>query len=177
VVGVLLLGTLKGILVAVLVSLVGLIVKANLRPLLTLGRKPGTNVFRPLSPEHPEYETFPGLLLLRPEGAIYFANAPRMGQLMRMTIEQSAPKVVALDLSAVPDLEYTALRMLTDGEEKLSQLGTSLWLVAMNPEVLTVVEHSRLGERLGHKQMFFTLEQAVASFQEQAASGAATEQG
>jgi high affinity sulfate transporter 1 len=167
VVGVLLLGTLKGILVAVLVSLVALIVKANMRPLLTLGRKPGTNVFRPLSAEHPEDETFPGLLLLRPEGSIYFANAPRLGQLMRMTIEQSAPRVVALDLSAVPDLEYTALRMLTDGEEKLRQAGVSLWLVAMNPEVLDVVQRSGLGERLGRERMLFTLEQVVTRYQQQ----------
>jgi anti-anti-sigma factor len=167
VVGVLLLGTLKGILVAVLVSLVALIVKANLRPLLTLGRKPGTNVFRPLSAEHPEDETFPGLLLLRPEGSIYFANAPRLGLLLRMTIEQASPRVVALDLSAVPDLEYTALRMLMDGEEKLRDRGIKLWLVAMNPEVLTVVEHSGLGERLGRAGMFFTLEQAVAKYQQQ----------
>ena len=116
--GVLLLGTLKGILVAVLVSLVALIIRANLHPLLPLGRKPGTNVFRPLSPEHPEDETFPGLLMLRPEGSIYFANAARLGQKMRALLNECNPKVLVLDLSAVPDLEFTALRMLTDGEEK-----------------------------------------------------------
>ena len=65
--GVMVLGTLKGLLVAVLVSLVALIIRANLHPLFVLGRKPGTNVFRPLSPAHPEDETFPGLLLLRPD--------------------------------------------------------------------------------------------------------------
>jgi high affinity sulfate transporter 1 len=166
-VGVLLLGTLKGILVAVLVSLVSLIVRANTHPLLVLGRKPGTSVFRPLTAEHPEDETFPGLLLLRPEGAIYFANAPRLGQQLRLLIESSAPQVVVLDLSAVPDLEYTALRMLTDGEEKLRERGVYLWLVAMNPEVWTVVERSQLGERLGRAQTFFTLEQAVTQYQQQ----------
>jgi len=167
VVGVLVLGTLKGILVAVLVSLVALIVRANLHPLLVLGRKPGTNVFRPLSSEHPEDETFPGLLLLRPEGAIYFANAPRLGQLIRAAIEKSAPRVLVLDLSAVPDLEYTALRMLTDGEEKLRGEGVVLWLVSMNPGVLSMVGRSKLGERLDRSRMFFTLEQAVDHFQQQ----------
>ncbi len=169
VIGVLLLGTLRGILVAVLISLVALIVRANTHPLLVLGRKPGTNVFRPLSPEHPEDETFPGLLLLRPEGAIYFANAPRLGQLIREVIEKYAPKVMVLDLSAVPDLEYTALRMLTDGEEKLREEGVFLWLVSMNPGVLSVVGRSKLGERLGRPRMFFTLEQAVSRFQQQEA--------
>ncbi|HEY5973782.1 MAG TPA: SulP family inorganic anion transporter [Geobacteraceae bacterium] len=163
--GVLLLGTLKGILVAVLVSLISLIIRANLYPLHVLGRKPGTNVFRPRSAEHPEDETFPGLLLLRPHGAIYFANAPRIGQKIRALMNEFSPRVLALDLSAVPSLEYTALRMLTDGEEKLRDEGTMLCLVAMNPEVVTVVQHSQLWERLGRERMFFTLEQAVEKYQ------------
>jgi MFS superfamily sulfate permease-like transporter len=169
--GVLVLGTLKGILVAVLVSLVALIIRANRHPLLVLGRKPGTNVFRPRSPDHPEDETFPGLLLLRPAGAIYFANAPSLGQKMRALINEFTPKVVVLDLGAVPELELTALRMLTDGEEKMREAGTRLWLVALNPEVLTVVQHSPLEARLGRERMFFTLEQAVEKYQK---SGAGT---
>jgi hypothetical protein len=57
--------------------------------------------------------------------------------------------------------------MLTDGEEKLRERGVYLWLVAMNPEVWTVVERSQLGERLGRAQTFFTLEQAVTQYQQQ----------
>jgi len=72
--GVMVLGTLNGLLIAVLVSMVSLIVRANSHPIYVLGRKPGTKIFRPISPEHPKDETFPGLLLLRPEGAIFFAN-------------------------------------------------------------------------------------------------------
>ena len=163
--GVLLLGTLKGILVAVLVSLVGLIVSVNLRPLIPLGRKPGTNVFRPRSPEHPEDETFPGLLLLRPEGGIFFANAQRLGQKMRALLNEHTPRVLVLDLGAVPDLEITALRMLIDGEEKMREAGTTLWLTALNPEVLKVIQHSPLWKRLGRERMFFNLEQAVERYQ------------
>lgn len=164
-VGVLVLGTLKGILVAVLVSLLALIIRANLYPLLVLGRKPGTHVFRPRSKEHPEDETFPGLLLLRPEGAIYFGNAQRMAQQIRMFINEFTPRVLVLDLSAVPNLEYTALTMLIEGEEKLRDEGIMLWLAALNPDVLTVVQHSPLWERLGRERMFFTIEQAVEKYQ------------
>ena len=167
-VGVMVLGTLKGLLVAVLVSLVGLIIRANLHPLIPLGRKPGTNVFRPRSPEHPEDETFPGLLLLRPEGGIFFANAPRLGHKMRELLNEFTPRVLVLDLSAVPELEFTALRMLTDGEEKIREAGTTLWLVGLNPDVLTVVQRSPLWTRLGRERMFFTLEQAVSKYQQQA---------
>jgi MFS superfamily sulfate permease-like transporter len=154
--------------VAVLVSMVSLIVRANTHPIHVLGRKPGTNVFRPLSPEHPEDETYPGLLLLRPEGAIFFANAPRLGQKIREFIAQFTPRVLVLDLSAVPDIEYTALMMLTEGEEAIREAGTMIELVAMNPRVLEVIQRSSLWERLGRERTFFTLDQAVEWFQQQA---------
>src|SRR5206468_12467593 len=82
-VGVVLLGTLQGILVAIVVSLVALAYQVADPPLHVLGRKPGTNVFRPRSKEHPEDETFPGLLVLRPEGRIFFATAAHIGGKMR----------------------------------------------------------------------------------------------
>lgn len=173
--GVILLGTLKGLLVAVLVSMTALIFNANTHPLLILGRKPGTNVFRPLTPEHPEDETLPGLLLLRPEGAIHFANAHRLGHRLWALIAEFTPKILVLDLSAVPNLEYTALRMLTDGEEKAREAGTTLWLVAMSPEVLAVVRRSVLWERLGRERTFFTLEQAVENYRQQAGRSLHTE--
>ncbi len=72
--------------------------------------------------------------------------------------------VAAADLGAVPDLEFTALRMLIDAEEKLPNYGVMLWLVGLNSEVFKVVQHSGLGERLGRERMFFTLEQAVESY-------------
>jgi len=163
--GVMVLGTLKGLLVAVLVSMVSLIVRANTHPIHVLGRKPGTIVFRPMSPGHPEDETYPGVLLLRPEGAIFFANAPRLVQEMRALIAEFTPRVLVLDLSAVPDMEYTALMMLTDGEEQVREAGTVIALVAMNPYVLEVIRRSRLWERLGSERMFYTLDQAVEWFQ------------
>ena len=49
-------------------------------PVYVLGRKRGTNVFRPRSSEHPDDETFPGLLILRPEGRVFFANAERIAR-------------------------------------------------------------------------------------------------
>ena len=162
--GVVLLGTLKGILVAIVVSLVALASQVANPPVYVLGRKPGTNVFRPLSKEHPEDETFPGLLLLHLEGRIFFANAEHIADKMRPLIAGAMPKVVALDLSAVFDLEYTALKMLTEGEKRSRERGVLLWLVGLNPEVLAVVQRSPLGEVLGRERMLFNLESAVAKY-------------
>jgi len=163
--GVVLLGTLKGILVAIIVSLIALAYQVADPPVHVLGRKPGTNVFRPRSREHPEDESFPGLLLIRTEGRIFFANAARLAEKMKPLVAESMPKVVVLDLGGVFDLEYSALKMLTEAEERNRELGISLWLVGLNPSVLAMVQRSPLGETLGRERMFFNLEQAVARYE------------
>jgi sulfate permease, SulP family len=162
--GVVLVGTLKGIIVAIIVSLVELAYQVADPPVYVLGRKPGTNVFRPRSKENPEDETFSGLLLLRLEGRVFFANAEQIAQQIRRLIEEAQPNVVVFDLSGVFDLEYTALKMLTDGEKRQRERGVRLWLVAMNPGVLGVIQRSRLGEALGLAAMHFNLEIAVAKY-------------
>ncbi len=164
--GVVLLGTLKGILVAIIVSLLALGHQVSNPPVYLLGRKPGTNVFRPRSEEHPEDETFPGLLLIRPEGRIFFANAERLGIKMRHLYAGLEFRVAVLDLSAVFDIEYTALKMLTEADLRLRNRGIEMWLVGLNQGVLAMIQRSPLGEALARDhRMFFNLEEAVAKFE------------
>jgi SulP family sulfate permease len=165
-VGVVLLGTLKGILVAIVLSLLALAYQVADPPVYVLGRKPGTNVFRPRSKEHPEDETYPGLLLLRLEGRIFFANAEPITQKIKLLIDKAEPKVVVLDLGAVFDLEYTALKALDEGEKRQRDHGVSTWLVGLNPGVLQAVLRSPLGKSLGREKMHFSLELAVAKYVE-----------
>jgi len=162
--GVMLVGTLKGIIVAIIASIVALAYQVANPPLRVLARKPGTNVFRPRSEEHPEDEIFPGLLILRPEGRIFFANAEQVAHKIWQQIEIAQPRIVALDLRAVFDLEYTALKMFVGAEKKYRERGIRLWLVGMNPEVLSVTRRSSLGEALGREGMYFNLEAAVTKY-------------
>jgi MFS superfamily sulfate permease-like transporter len=163
--GVVLLGTLRGILVAVIMSLGAIMRQANDPPVYVLGRKRGRDVFRPLSPEQPDDETFPGLLMLRTVGRMYFANVQRVGDKMWPLIEEAKPSVVVLDCSAVIDLEYTALKGLIEAEQQLRAAGISLWIAALNPEARRVVEQSPLGSTLGRERMCFNLQDAVERFQ------------
>jgi MFS superfamily sulfate permease-like transporter len=162
--GVIALGTLKGIVVAIILSLVALAHQVANPPVHVLGRKPGTNVFRPTSKEHPEDEMFPGLLILRPEGRVFFANAERIGQKIRAHTDAAKPKVVAIDMSAVFDLEYTALKMLTEGEKRIREQGIEIWLVGLTPDVLAMVQRSPLGETLSRARLCFNVEDAVARY-------------
>jgi sulfate permease, SulP family len=163
--GVILLGTLKGIVVAVIVSLLALAQQASNPPLHVLGRKRGTQIFRARSAEHADDETWPGLVILRPEGRIFFANAERLGEKMRAQIQEANPRVVILDCRAVIDIEYTALKMLELAEENLRREGIVLWLTALNPSVLEVVRRSGLEATLGRERMFFKLQTAVETYE------------
>ena len=166
--GVVLLGTLQGILVAVVVSLVALSYQAAHPRVYVLGRKPGTDIFRPLSPEHPGDETFPGLLIVRPEGSLFFANAQHVGDQLMVLIERNHPQVAALDCSAIPDIEYSALKLLIEAEERLRARGILLWVVRLNPEARQMVERSPLWETLGRDRLFLNMETAVEHYCAQA---------
>lgn len=162
--GVVVLGTLEGILIAVVLSVLTVIYQSSYPPVYALGRKPDTDVFRPLSEEHPDDQTFPGLLMIRTEGRMNFASTPNIKDEVWELINENEPRIVAIDLSAVPDLEYTALQLLTEFEDQLSDAGITLWLAALNPEPLRIVENSPLGETLGHERMFFNVEQVVETY-------------
>lgn len=163
--GVVLIGTLQGIIVAIIVSLAALAYQMSDPPVYVLKRRPNSNVFRPRADEYPEDENFPGLLLLRPEGRIFFANAERIGQKIQPLIAEAKPRVVVIDLGGVFDLEYTALKMLSESEKRQREKGVMLWLVGLNPSVLAMIKQSPLGLVLGTERLFFNLEEAVAHYQ------------
>ena len=159
--GVMVLGTLKGILVAIIVSLVALGFQAANPKLYVLGREPGTTKFRPRSAQHPDDEFVDGLLLVRPEGRLFFLNAERIGEKLRALMAETRARVVVLDLRAVFDLEYSALKTLIDAESRARASGIELWLGAMQPEVAAVVKRSPLGEALGPDRIFSSIDTAV----------------
>jgi high affinity sulfate transporter 1 len=164
--GVVLLGTLQGILVAVIVSVLALAQQTYDPPVHAVGRKRGTDVFRPRSTDHPDDESWPGLLIVRVEGRAFFLNAQRIGEKISHLIAASRPTVVILDGRALIDLEYTALKMLIEAEERMRSQGITLWLASLNPEVLKVVQQSPLGETLGRPRMFFNLQSAVTHYEQ-----------
>src|SRR5262249_28121771 len=93
--GVLVFGTLQGIVVAIVLSLIGLSSQAVNSKVYVIGRKRGADVLRPLTPENPDDETIDGLLILRPEGRLFFANAQSVGDQIRALVAEHQPRVVA----------------------------------------------------------------------------------
>jgi anti-anti-sigma factor len=163
--GVLIFGTLQGIVVAIIVSMIGLASQTAHPRVSVIGRKRGADVLRPLSPEHPDDETFDGLLIVRPEGRLYFANARYVAEQIDALVAQHKPRVLAVDMSRVPDIEYSALQELIEGEQRATEHGAVVWLVGLNPSVLEVVRHSGLDKKLGRERLLFNARAAIERYQ------------
>jgi SulP family sulfate permease len=162
--GVILIGTLQGILIAVAVSVFTIMYHANHPPVYAIAHNREKSIFRRVG-ENDKDVTYPGLLMLRTEGRISFANAENAADKMRALMEEAHPRVIVLDCSAIPDIEYTALVMLTEAEQKQREQGVKLWLAALPPDLLKLIERSPLGITLGHDRMFFNLDKAVEAYQ------------
>jgi len=165
--GVLLFGTLQGIVVAIIVSLVSLGSQMARPPVYVLARKPGTDVLRPVSPDHPDDERFEGLLLVRPMGRIFFLNAQSIADRIRELVRLERPRVVAIDMTRVVDIEYSALQILKDTDRRARAAGVEWWLVGLNPSALEVVRRAGLFEKLGRERMLFNTRAAIRRFQAQ----------
>jgi high affinity sulfate transporter 1 len=177
--GVLTFGTLKGIVVAIIVSLIGLASQVAYPRVSVIGRKRGADVLRPLSAEHPDDETFDGLLIVRPEGRLFFVNAQYVAAQISALVAQYKPRVLAVDMSRVPDIEYSALQMLIESDKRATERGIVVWWAALNPAALEVARNAGLDERLGRERMLFNARVAIERYHAEHAhtGGAATEAG
>jgi SulP family sulfate permease len=162
--GVLIFGTLQGIVVAIVLSLISLASQTAHPRVSVIARKRGADVLRPLSSEHPDDETFEGLLILRPEGRLFFVNAQDVADQIAALIAEHKPRVLALDMSRVPDIEYSALQMLVESDLKVAERGTTLWLVGLNPGVLDVVRSVGLDQQLGPERLLFNARNAIERY-------------
>jgi anti-anti-sigma factor len=162
--GVPILGPLQGIVLAIVVSLLALLARTATPRISILVHKPGGETFRPQSSDHPEDESYEGLLILRPEDIIYFANAEHLRERIQELVERHDPRVVALDLSGVPDIEYSALKAILAAESRSRAEGVELWLIGLNQEVLEVVGRSGLAARLGPGRIFSTPQEAAERY-------------
>jgi SulP family sulfate permease len=158
-VAVLAFGVLRGVLVAVLISLLVLLHELN----------------------HPQFvagERAPGLLAVRPEGRLFFANARRVCDRIAAIAadRRPPPRVVLLDLGAVNDLDVTALDRLADLAEDLHERGMTLWAAAPSQRPLELLR--RGAELLGRTDLqadtgrlgvrvFPSVDDAVAAYQDQ----------
>jgi high affinity sulfate transporter 1 len=164
--GVLVFGTLNGIVVAIILSMFALSSQEANPKVYVIGRRRDADVLLPISPEFRDVKAIEGLLILRPEGRLFFANAQLVADRIKGFIAEHNPRVVVIDMSRVFDIEYSALQMLIDGEKRASDFGAIVWFAGLNPGVEESVKASKLADRLGSQRLFVNTRAAIRQYEE-----------
>jgi sulfate permease, SulP family len=164
-IGVLALGLLEGLVIAALLGLIVLLVGTKQRSTSILGKAPETNVYRSLA-NFPAGETYPGLLILRFDGTLYFANSPDFVTAVRQAIAMTdpPPRVVLIDGESINGIDATAVITLREFEDQLRQSGTQLRFARMKSSVLGVMERGGLLEAVPPEHFYPSVQSAVDTY-------------
>jgi sulfate permease, SulP family len=149
-VGVLLLGILKGVLLAVVASILMLLARVSRPHVAFLGRIPGTRRFSDLE-RNLDNETVPGLLLFRVEASLVYFNVEHVRQsvLQRLGAATEPIRLVVCDLSNSPYVDTAGARMLSALQRDLASLGVQFRLVEAHAAVRDILRAEGLHERAG----------------------------
>ena len=162
--GVIVFGVEEGIVIGVAMSLAVLVWRSSHPHMALVGRVPGTEHFRNI--ERHQVDVFPGLIALRIDESIYFANSQLIAEKIESLLsEHPATNCVLLILSAVNQLDTTALGMLTELEKTLAARNITLQFAEVKGPVQDRLQQTELGERMRDK-IFLSTHQAFLDYQE-----------
>jgi high affinity sulfate transporter 1 len=147
--------TLEALLIAVLASLFVLVWRASQPRLAVLGRAPDSLELKDVR-RHPENKTVPGLLVVRPENGLFFANAEAIREVILGEMQSSAEpvKAVLLDLGATTDLDVPSADMLGKLHDELSSRNVRFMLMHMIMPVRRMLELAGVMEKIRPEDVF-----------------------
>jgi len=160
-VGVLLMGILDGVLIAVLASVVMLLWRVARPYVAFLGRIPGTERFSDVA-RHPENEPIPGVLAFRVEASLVYCNVDHVLQtvLQRVQAEAGLQRVV-YDLSNTPYVDVAGARMLRRLHDELAARKIELRVVGAHSLIRDRLRFEKLHEWVGPINRHVSLGEAV----------------
>ncbi|NOX61102.1 MAG: sulfate permease [Chloroflexi bacterium] len=163
-VGVLVLGLLGGLLLAVVLSLLTLLASVKNPHAAILGKLPGRTAYRSLE-NFPDAETFPGLLIFRFDALLFFANAPNFRDLVRVALNMTPDtKVLLVDADPINYVDVTAIDMLEELHNELKEQGVELWFSGVMKDVFDTMDRAGLVERIGREHFFTSIQVAVEHY-------------
>jgi sulfate permease, SulP family len=158
--GTLVFGILAGVVIGIALSL-GWLVHVVTHPRMSrLGRERGTQVFRDLE-EHPEDETFPGVIVLRMEGGIFFATADALEDRVRTAMLEPGIEGLVLNFAGVNFVDSQGAATVSEIIGMADDSGVELRLAAVRPAVRRVLERDGAIERLGADHLHGNVHRAV----------------
>lgn len=164
-VGVLLLGILKGVLVAAVASLLMLIAGSARPHVAFLGRIPGTRRYSDLE-RHPDNETLPGVVIFRVESSLLYFNVDHVREIVSAKIRATHDlKLVVCDLSDSPVVDVAGARMLAAVHANLAKQAARMRVVGAHGTVRDLLRAEGLEERAGYVGRHISIDRAIAEFQ------------
>lgn len=148
--GVLTFDALEGLLIAVIISLALLVWRASQPRFSLLGRTPTSLEFSDIA-QHPENRTIPGLLIVRPNQGLFFANADSLRAALVETVRASDPptKAVLLDLEMTNELDMPSAEMLIELKETLEAKQIDFLLSRVRGAVRDLLDRSGVTPQIG----------------------------
>jgi high affinity sulfate transporter 1 len=164
--GVLALGVLGGVLLAVLASILLVLHRLASPHVAFLGRIPNTQRFSDLA-RHADNQRIPGVLAVRVEASLFYFNADHVHRMVteRVAAEDPPVKLVVFDLSTSPNVDLAAARMFGRLARELGARGIALHLVDAHAEVRDQLREEGLEASVGHLSRRTSLEDVIDAFQ------------
>jgi SulP family sulfate permease len=165
--GVLTVGVLQGILVAVMLSLVNVIYHIS-RPhdaLLDELDASGGTVYRGVSDKETTL-TEPGLIVYRFDAPLVFPNAGFFSERLEELVANAGEglKCIILDAEAISDFDSTAAEALETLDADLERLDVELWIARANKPLRDLLQTTGLTQRLGKENIYPSVRAAVTAY-------------
>ena len=163
--GVLLLGAIQGIVLAIVVSVVEFLWDGWRPHAAVLGKVEGVDGWHDVQ-RHPEAQRIAGLVLLRWDAPLFFANAEWFERVVRDTLAASPTPVRWLVVTAEPvtSVDITAADMLRELDESLQEQGIELCFAEMKGPVKDKLKRFGLFSHFGQQTFFATIDDAVRAY-------------
>lgn len=163
--GVLTIGLLNGIVLAVLLSLLLLLFRTVRPHDAILGRVEGLDGFHDIG-DYPTSETIPGLIVYRFDAPLFFANANYFKGRIETVLEEATYPVewLVLDAEAITDLDVTAAEILREICSMFAERHITFALARAKHPLRDVLIRTHLIEIIGENRVFPSIRTAVAAF-------------
>jgi SulP family sulfate permease len=164
--GVLTLGMLIGIVIAVGLSLLLVVLRSASPHTAVLGRLPGTDTYRDTT-DHPDAETFAGLLVYRFDAPLFFANAGRLRDEILGELDGADVPItlVLLDAEAITDIDSTGAQVMLELLDSLDERDVGLALARVRTEIKDELDAAGITSRLVLEGVYLEVDDGVQAYQ------------
>jgi MFS superfamily sulfate permease-like transporter len=163
VIAVIIFGVLKGIIIAVIFSIITILRKSASPHMAILGRIPGTGLFSDIL-RHPDNQPVENVLILRPESSILYFNINHIREEIRELVSnyQGNLNLLILDLSSANYVDVPGARFLVQLEDELEKRGVRFRIVDALGRVRDILRAEGMEKEIGHISRKMTINEILA---------------